>query len=102
MKNEKSLQTSILNLTMHSQLIETNTNLQMDVLKQLDNNYENKTWQQETNDFQNKIRSQLIFDINSFIQSFELVMLKFWSFFPFLFYRFSPEFQTNFLCFTRA
>ncbi len=54
MKNEKSLQTSILNLTMHSQLIETNTNLQMDVLKQLDNNYENKTWQQETNDFQNK------------------------------------------------
>jgi hypothetical protein len=54
MKDEKSLQTSILNLTMHSQLIETNTNLQMDVLKQLDNNYENKTWQQETNDFQNK------------------------------------------------
>ena len=39
---------------MHSQLIETNTNLQIDVLKQLDNNYENKTWQQETNDFENK------------------------------------------------
>jgi hypothetical protein len=39
---------------MHSQLIETNTNLQIDVLKQLDSNYENKTWQQETNDFENK------------------------------------------------